>query len=480
MKKQILVAIISLLSIFQAGAQNEDDALRYSFLTPMGTSRFSAMGGGFSALGADLSLTAQNPAGMAFYTRSSEFTITPSFVYSNTDIDGCPACNNFSYGMQLNNLGFVLTFSSGDKKEGWVNTNFGLTYNRLADFRNDVFYTGINTKNSLADYFVNMANGTSPSYLYAFEEGLAFQTYLIDTVPGSVSTYHSVYNGKYGEEQDFALRTRGSMSELNFSFSGNYEHKIFVGASFNVQFVDYSHKKTISEVDIYDSIPNYNSFEFNEYLNTEGSGYNLKLGMIFRVNKWFRTGLAIHTPTFFKLSDEYNTLLNTYFDTASFMAESPENKYNYYLITPARYIASLGFVIAQQAVVSLDAEAVNYASAKLKSSDYSFITENNNIASLYTWGINLKGGVEYNFGIFAFRAGAGYYSSPYKDYKDRYAVSYNAGLRIRGEYLYVDFNYSMLQKKYGYYLYKLQDTPADAINANQTANYFTTTLGVRF
>jgi len=303
MKKQFIVILISVISLLQVQAQNEEDALRYSFLTPMGTSRFSAMGGGFGALGADLSLTAQNPAGLSLYTRSSEFTFTPSFVYSNTDIDGCPGCNNFSYGLQVNNIGFVLTFGSNDKKEGWVNTNFGLTYNRLADFRNDVFYTGINTENSLADYFVNMANGTTPSYLYEFEEGLAFQTYLIDTIPGSPSSYHNVYNGKYGQEQDFSMSSRGSMSELNFSFSGNYEHKVFVGASFNIQFADYSHKKTITEIDINDSIPNFNSFVFNEKLNTEGSGYNLKLGMIFKVNKWFRTGVAIHTPTFFKLSD---------------------------------------------------------------------------------------------------------------------------------------------------------------------------------
>ncbi len=480
MKKQILAIILSLLSSVTINAQNEEDALRYSFLTPMGTSRFSAMGGGFGALGADLSLTSQNPAGLALYTRSSEVTLTPSFVYSNTGVNNCSGCNNFSYNMQINNAGVVLTFSSGDKKEGWVNTNFGITYNRLADLRNDVYYTHINTQNSLADYFVNMANGTAPSYLYAFEEGVAFQTYLIDTVPGSNYAYHNVYDGKYGEQQDFMLNSRGSISELNFSFSGNYEHKVYVGGSFNIQFADYSHKKTVYESDIYDSIPNFNSFEFFEKLNTEGSGINLKLGMIFKVNDWFRTGIAVHTPTFYKLTDDYYTQITTTFDTARYQSTSPENTYNYYLITPARFIGSLGFVIAQQAAISLDAEAVNYASAKLKSSDYNFINENHNITDTYTWGINLKTGVEYNFGIFAFRGGVSYYSSPYKNDKNKYAISYNSGIRIRGDYLYVDLNYSLMNKKYSYYMYKLPDQPVDAINANQTMNYFTATVGVRF
>ena len=481
MKKKILIVFLVALNIFQLKAQNEDDALRYSFLMPMGTSRVNSLGGAFGALGADLSLTSQNPAGLALFTRNSEFTITPSFVYSNTEINNCQACNNFSYGMGINNIGVVLTFSSEDKQEGWVNTNLGITYNRLVDFRNDVFSSVINDKSSLADYFVSMANGTVPSYLYDFEEGLAFQTYLIDTVTGTQGyEYNNVYNGVYGEKQDFLLTSRGNVSELSISFSGNYEHKIYIGASFNIQSADYSHKKVIKEEDINDSVPNFNSFEFIEYLNTEGDGYNLKLGMIFKVNDWFRIGMAVHTPTFYKLTDEYNTLMYTNFDSANYMASSPENKYNYLLITPARYIASTGFILARQALFSLDVEAVNYTSAKLKSSDYNFINENNNIKDLYTWGINLKSGMEYNYGIFAFRGGIGYYSSPYKKLKDKNGISYNAGIRIRGDMMYVDLNYSFINKKYSYYLYNLENRPVDAINVNQTLNYFTATLGVRF
>ena len=53
-----LLLVISL--IFVANAQNEVDALRYSQILPSGTARYTAMGGAFGALGADLSVMASN------------------------------------------------------------------------------------------------------------------------------------------------------------------------------------------------------------------------------------------------------------------------------------------------------------------------------------------------------------------------------------------------------------------------------------
>ncbi len=479
--KKIIAILVLLTTGLGLFAQNEDDALRYSFLTPMGTARFSAMGGGFGALGADLSLTAQNPAGLGVYRHNSVVTITPSFVFNSTNSNYLDnKLNDFSYGVQFNNLGMVLTFSSNDKKEGWINTNFAETYNRLADFRNDINAQGINNTSSLADYFVQMANGNPPNALYEFEEGLAFNTYLIDTVPGTTSTYHNVYDGKYGELQSYEQSSKGGLGEFNFAFAGNYENKLYLGASFNIQTINYSHKKIITEADQYDSIPDFYYFTFTDNLNTDGTGANLKFGLLYKINRMFRIGLAVHTPTFFSMEDDYWTKMDTHFDTSAFTISSTKNKYEYSLITPARFIGSLGIVFSQNGILSLDIEGVNYGSARLKSDDYNFTTENNNISNLYTWGLNIRGGIEYNIGIIALRGGVGYYSSPYKTDKSLYAINYNGGVRIRGESLYLDLTYSLLQKKTVIYPYKLEDKPVSAINANQSLNYFTATVGVRF
>ncbi len=479
--KKAIITLVSLFVAISIFAQNQDDALRYSLLYPLGTARYSAMGGAFGALGADLSLAAYNPAGLAIY-RSSEFTITPSFVFTNSNAsnDKWGKFNDFDFNFQLNNIGGVFTFKSPDKTEGWLNTNFALTYNRLKDFKTNVYAEGINNDNSLTDYFVNMANGNPPANLYQFEEGVAYNAYLLDTV-GNATTYRSIYNGKYGELQSFRKTTKGSESELNFAFAGNYENKIYVGGSFNIQFIDYRHTQVIQEQDINDSIPGFVKFDFDDHLSTDGSGVNLKLGFIYKVNNWFRAGLAVHTPTFYSMSDHYYTELNSYFDTITYNVSSPNSDYDYYLITPARFISSFGFIFNQAGLFSLDVEAVNYGSSRMRSNDgYNWYNVNNAISTMYKWGINIRSGLEYNLGAVALRGGVAYYSSPYKDDKSIYTLGYNGGVRIRGERMYLDLTYSLLQTKERYYLYNINNTPAITINANNSFNYFTATLGLRF
>ncbi len=48
-------------------SQNDLDAFRYSQQGISGSARFNAMGGAFSAIGADVTLAAINPAGLAIY-----------------------------------------------------------------------------------------------------------------------------------------------------------------------------------------------------------------------------------------------------------------------------------------------------------------------------------------------------------------------------------------------------------------------------
>ena len=69
-------------------------------------------------------------------------------------------------------------------------------------------------------------------------------------------------------------------------------------------YINYSEESTYSETDVNDTIPNFQSFSLIENLHTSGSGFNFKFGMILRATDWLRLGGAIHTPTFYKLSDE--------------------------------------------------------------------------------------------------------------------------------------------------------------------------------
>ncbi len=79
MKTKIL-ALLSLMYVTSNGlfAQNEVDALRYSYNQYGGTARFVSMGGAFSTLGGEFTSLGINPAGVGIY-KKSEFTFTPGF-----------------------------------------------------------------------------------------------------------------------------------------------------------------------------------------------------------------------------------------------------------------------------------------------------------------------------------------------------------------------------------------------------------------
>ena len=104
--------VCSLLLVLgaSANAQNEIDALRYSQLNPVGTARFSAMGGAFGALGGDMSSLSVNPAGIGVFTRSTG-SVTLGILSATTDGTylGSTGSDN-KLNLNISNAGFVARF----------------------------------------------------------------------------------------------------------------------------------------------------------------------------------------------------------------------------------------------------------------------------------------------------------------------------------------------------------------------------------
>ncbi|MES2520461.1 MAG: hypothetical protein V4585_20245, partial [Bacteroidota bacterium] len=83
-----LAFLLTFASLQVVAQDNSYEALAkmFSQSAPSGSARFQALGGNHSALGADVSSAAGNPAGLGFYTRS-EFSFTPAFQsLSNSSI----------------------------------------------------------------------------------------------------------------------------------------------------------------------------------------------------------------------------------------------------------------------------------------------------------------------------------------------------------------------------------------------------------
>ncbi len=485
--KLLLIGIFSFVSIFSF-AQSEVDALRYSFFTPSGTARFSAMGGSFGALGADPSVVGFNPAGMGVY-RSSQFTFTPVFnlVNSSSDFLGSNS-TDYNFNFKFDNLAYIGSINL-DKDENSVKAvNFGITYNKLTDYNSNILISGKNTYNSMTDWFASRASGTDYRNLQSqdnFFSHLAWEAYLIDQNLPDTMSYVSAYGGIYGQTQRQFIGRKGSLGQYDFAAAMNIENKLFLGASIGIQSISFTQKSTLSEIDEDNLIADFKSFNFIHFEKTSGSGINFNLGVLYSPANWIRFGGAIHTPTVLSLNLNYYNSIKSVFESSekSVELDSKNGYFDYQLVTPFRANASLGFIIAKTTLLNVDYEFVDYSLSRLRSDNYGFFNENDNIRSEYKPAHNLKLGLEYRIANIRLRAGGAYFDSPYKtDHINQgsYALLVSGGIGVFFENLYLDFAYSNLMSKEVYYMYEGYGVNSPATDIKLMKNSLITTIGFRF
>ncbi len=476
-------------------SQNETDALRYSQNFFGGTTRFISAGSSLSSVSADMSAISINPAAIGKY-KGSELTISPSFTYNKSSAnyrDGI--MDDFKFRFQMNNVGLVATHNNGDDVD-WKTVSFAFTYNRLNDFNRNINIDGFNNESSMTDYFAALANGKKVEQFNGFVEGLAWEAYLIDPDTAAGNNTYKTALSKYGARQVKNIDTRGGMGEYVLAIGGNYKNILQLGMSLGIQTVRYKEISQYSEIDEKDSIPSFNFFEYNRELKTTGSGFNFKFGAILSPIPWFKFGLALHTPTFFNLSDNYSSSIKSSFNDTLHgdgkLIKSKLGFYDYELTTPFRAIVSTGFVLFSSdennfktplASISLEYEYIDYSIARLRAEDYTFRDENKIIESAYTSVGNIRTGIEFRLSSVFLRGGFGYYQSPYKKglANDKsHRMSYTLGVGIKGDISYLDIGFVYIDQKEKYFLYDpalVPNEPAD-IRLNNFGIH--TTLGFRF
>ena len=469
--------------------QNEEDALRYSTAGVIGSARYMGLGGAFGAVGADFSTLSSNPAGIGLY-KKSEFSISPSIFFSNTQStyngvaldDGK---NNFALG----NAGLIISQKPTDRldRNPLENWQIGFGINRLKDFNNRIKIEGMNGENSILDTYVDYATGKNPQTLNSFDTRLAFDTYLIDTVPGTDPGFQYIdaydYIGGFTSTlQRKSIETSGSMNEWILAGGINVSDRFYVGLSLGFPYIRYKQNSTYTEIN---QNPEKDIEKFNVYenLETKGSGFNLKAGAILRLLPFLRVGAAFHSPTWYhKMNDRWSSSMNAYYANGDFFdASSPNGSYDYELQTPWKAIGSAALVLGRLGLISADVEYVNYSNARLSAGDYGFYDENRAIESSFTEAINARLGAELNLGVMQLRGGYGYYMSPFaSEINDGVRQTFSGGLGYRGKSVYTDLAFSYNLTNLDYYLYGIGDISANPVD-NQYAGYtFMFTLGYRF
>jgi len=483
MKKLSIIAVLLMGSILILDAQNMTQALRYSQYMPFGTARYAAQGGAIGALGADLTSMVTNPAGLAFY-RSSEFTVSPSFYWVNTrsDFQGSRG-EDSEFRFNLASMGVVNAMTTG-KKDGIVGAAFGIGYNTLANFNNRTFIRGNSENSSMLDDFTWRANA-DPDNLSPYYEQLAFDTYLMPYDETAETYWHDMQLDGYGQQLSRSSVESGYIGEYSLSGALNVSNLLYFGATFGIHAVRFYEDIYHLETDHDDHVLDFNSFRFREFNSTRGWGLTGRFGMIVRPIQLLRIGASVHLPTYYWLSDDKYTDMNSTWDSGSGIPDasegSPVGVFDYELRTPLRATANASFILAKMATLSVGYEYVDYSSASLDAFDYRFNDENIQISEDLSTVNNFMAGVELRFNTFYLRGGAQYYGSPYTDTRNNgERMVYSAGLGVRTKMAYFDVSYSFSNRTDVYGMYSPQPGINEVSLNEIDGNNIIFTVGFKF
>jgi hypothetical protein len=484
MKKGFLIITgVLLMSIF-GFAQNETDALRYSYLVHGGTARFTSMAGAFGALGGDFSTIATNPAGLGVYRRQIEVSFSPAFDLHNVE--------SLFYGNRIDdsknnlNIGSLgLVYSAPLKGRDWKSFTFGVGINQLANFNKRQTIEGSNSHSSLMTDFLNRANRQgSVANLSDYSTGLAWDTWLLgqDDNGFFIDLDNNFFNNGGSVFQRQRVISSGYLNEFSMAVAGNYKDRLFIGATVGIPIIKYNETTTFFEE--YEKGPDdiFNSLNYNTSLAVTGTGINLKIGAILRLSDMVRVGASFHTPTLFSIEEIYDAEMMSDLNLNNpdyTRSAKPEKRglSRFELSTPLKASASLGLVFGTAGLLSLEYEYVNFAGTKLRSDDYTFANENTVISQTFTKQHNLKVGGEVNLFPLVLRGGLGYYPSPLNNGQVSDQMIVSAGIGFRSQNYFLDFGFSRSVLDNDFYIYDSQFVNAAKLgNSNQR---FIVTAGYR-
>lgn len=494
-------------------AQYVDNALLFSQHYYGSTARSRAMGNAFGALGGDFGSLSINPAGIGIYQRG-EVSTTISMINLNsteTSYQGNVNSDN-NNNFNFRNFGYVSAIPSPKNGTGLVSFNFGLGYNRLANFNQNSFISSEKSPYSRMDAFAQQTNGinfnnlvTSDGYdpyeSVPWESKLAWENYLIDvTNPNNgANQYNTFLLPNENVKQRETAHKEGYINEYIASMGVNIDYKLYLGATVGMQDLFYDESKLYSELGLDEPGTNLKSWGRYDYTNNSrsvGVGYNLKLGAIFRPVPVLRLGIALHTPTFFHVKESYNSYMTSNLTGISSDAdgshkeESPVGNYEYNFRTPMRVIGSAAYQFGKKGMLSVDYELVDYGSMKFSKGlgGDNFGIENGDIKEIYKSVGNLRIGGEYKVtDAVSLRGGLELMGNPYKS--NAYGVSqpnmdyqfktYNGGIGYRAGKFSIDMTYSLGDKTNYMYLYQVDGVNVDPVKYHTMTSELLFTIAMR-
>ena len=523
MKKNLLM-VCGWLVIASVTAQNAYDAERVLGSELNGTARFVGMGGAMSALGGDISVIGTNPAGLGIY-RSNDVAI--SFGFNNTATESSFNGTNMNESRtraSLDQVGFVYTNKIGNNTSLRF-VNFGFNYHKSKNF-NRLFSAGgaldgMSQTNYLADELEAWGMNSPTEFDAVLDAQNPYSGYwnkypvlgIMGITTGLVDYPNDAVIGWNGHSNNFFSRETGGINEYDFSVAFNIEDRFYIGATLGVYDLKYNRFSSYTEYLNDDEGYENGGYTLDNYYGLEGTGVDFKLGVIARPfeESPFRIGLAVHTPTWYDMTENYNATLNsditywgeTYSQTLSDELNPDYLIYDYRLTTPWKFNVSMGTTLQNLVAIGAEYEYQDYSSTQLEDMDGYELGGQADVKEFLKGVHTLRVGMEARMAPqFSIRAGYNYSTAAFQDYAynplSLYGTStdfnniqskntFTFGLGYRGSVIYADlaYKYDMYKSDFCAFdsNYNFSTGETDLLPAAQVDNsrhQLLLTLGARF
>lgn len=530
-----IIAICALL--MGAGALNAQttiyDANRWMGTDLSGTARFVGMGGAMGALGGDITTMGTNPAGIGIY-RSNDFMV--SFGFDNTGMKAANGAKADKFHGTFDNAGFVFASKIGNETALRF-ANFGFNYRKTKSFNKSMLVNGVfNTSQTVQmANMVNIApNGAFDPFLESSLKSdgaygnpdlpwlgiLGYQAYLLNPVYGEPDKdgkipfdgYFPYFQDGDAVTQSYRSKESGGIHSYDFNGALNFYDRFYIGATLGLYSVDYNRSSQYNE-DFVDKNGNgHGGYTLGNEFWVNGSGVDFKLGFILRPieSSSFRIGAAIHTPTFYSLTEHNKAYINydlgpeTQGVTRPFdgNGRDTEGEYDYKLITPWKFNLSMGYTVGSSVALGLEYEYSNRTTGKLEEPNGGGeMWQTEDIKAMMKAVHTLRAGAEFKLAPeFAFRVGYNHISSPMKSDAFKYLQTnsmrtdteysnlgatnnYTFGIGYRGEMFYVDMAYMLNTYKETFYAFDstaLKGVELKGTDITNNNHKVLLTLGLRF
>lgn len=537
-----LAALLMALGVLPASAQTLGDGLRYSLRSPaVGARTLGFAGAGIGGV-ADYSALFVNPAGLSLAPASE---VVGSFAGLQADNLGRYRLGGFEnetdFSVRTSGLGGLGYLYKAPTAQGSL--VIGASYNRTYLYDRELDFEGRNDLNSVTDFFLPVNQVTQefqvtqidPSssdetffgqfiveddagnaYLVDFDPDgdgfinrplsyIAFETFGIDFAPalfddGDPSPFlPAVTAGTL--TQAGRVSEWGGTNEISLGGSAEALQGTHIGVSANFVFGSYNLEQVFEEIDDqnfndgFEGTTDFDRLTLTDRLETDLTGVNLRLGLVTTALPNLRVGLTLETPTFYNITEQYSTELETFFDNGDLFVYGDEasedvgsGEFEYEIRTPWRLGLGGALTLGNLTVLG-DAELVDWSQLEFSAdTDELFFEDLSREArDELDVVVNTRLGAEFALGGLMLRAGVAYQPDPRGELeladggtlnRDRSFFSLGLGYRLSEE-LRVDLGW-MQERVDGQYQPYAEVQGAPIVSEELTRDRFALGVSYRF